>query len=489
MADARIRPSASPPSLSVQTHFYGNHDEVVAVTLHEPAIDLTAVPEALVQDLWQHQHFDRRALRTTRGTPLQVLDPGTPNMDSGPDFHNAHVRIGATDWRGDVEIHVASRGWFDHDHHTDPRYNSVVLHVTLASDLWTGGLLREDGSPLPELLLRPHLTTPLRRLLYQFLTAETDALPCAAWWPEVPTARKDALIDRLAAERMVGKTQRLAERFLMSPRLEELLHEQVFAGLGYAKNTAPMTALARRLPLDLLRRIDDARDLEALHLGVAGLLPAPAELLEADRVTADYVMDLRHRFDRLQARFDVTPMERTQWRFFRLRPANFPPVRIAQAAALTTRGGLLHEDPIGLVLHALRQDAPLDALRALFDAPLSDFWASHLRLTHRAKPRSPDIGRTRRNTLIANAVVPVVLFYADQQEAPALHTAALDLLKHLPEERNHVLRRFRDLGTTIRTAYRSQGLLHLYRTRCTEGRCLTCPVAHHLLDRETMPGE
>lgn len=481
MADVSTLPAVPRPP-TVHTHYYGDQDQVFAVTLHEPALDLTAVPEALVHDLWAHQHFARQALQTTNGVPLQILDPGTPNTDSGPDFHNAHVRIGSTDWHGDVEIHLASSGWFDHDHHTDPRYNSVVLHVTLTSDLWTGGLLREDGSPLPELLLRPHLTTSLRRLLYQFLTTDHDALPCASWWADVPTRRKDDLIGRLAAERMQIKASTLAERFLETPQLDALLHEQLFAGLGYAKNTAPMTDLARRLPLSVLRTIDDARTLEALHLGTAGLLPAPGDLLEADRATADYVMDLRHRFERLQVRHDLVPMERTQWRFFRMRPANFPTLRVAQAAALTAPGGLLRQDPMGRVLEALGAEAPLKALRGLFDAPISTFWETHVRLVAATKPRSPNIGRRRRDTLITNAIVPILLLYAEQHAAPALHRAGIDLLKHLPAERNHILRRYKNLGTDVRNAFRSQGLLHLYKTRCTEGRCLTCPIAHHLLD-------
>lgn len=469
-------------SARVRTQFYGHQNDVYKVTLHEPPVDLSAVPEALVQDLWQYQDFALGSLHTTDGTPVRVIEAGTPNADSGPDFRNAHICIGSTEWHGDVEIHVTSRGWFDHGHQRDSRYNSVVLHVTLCSDLWTGGLLREDGSHLPELLLRPHLKAPLRRLLYQFRTSERGALPCASWWGQVPRAKKDQLIDSLADERMRTKAQQLADRFLSTPSLEALLHEHLFAGLGYAKNTDPMTDLARRLPLHLLRQIDHPVDIEALHLGVAGLLPAPADLLETDRATADYVMDLRHRFERLQVHHDLSLMERTQWRFFRLRPANFPPLRIAQAAALTAPGGLLRHHPIDRLLDGLQQRHPLEALRELFEVELSPFWTTHVRLTASTKPRSAAIGRTRRQTLIANTLVPTSLLHADQTQDEGLRTAAMDLLKALPAERNHILRRFSELGTKTHTAYRSQGLLHLYKTRCTRSRCLSCPVGRFLVD-------
>jgi hypothetical protein len=451
------------------------------VLIGEPEMEADAVPEALVQDLWKYQRFDTTDLSTTEGERVTVYDPGRHNTDAGPDFLNARVRIGGMVWRGDVEIHVASRAWFDHAHHDDPRYDSVILHVTLVADVWTGGLLRPDETTLPEIVLYPRLTASLRELTHAFYTRPDDrALPCAARWEEVPEALKQDWIATLAEQRLLAKRDRLAERD--TDRITHLLQERLYAGLGYAKNDDPMSMLARRLPTDLLRTLDAQRDREALHFGAAGLLPEPKDLLDADRATADYAMDLRARARRLLVRHAVPPMDGTAWTFFRLRPNNFPTLRLAQAAAWFDDGALLASDPLPPLRAALAADAPVARLRTLLQAQPSDFWRTHYRLTTSTSDRSPRLGRARTDTLLVNAVAPVLLLDAARREDDAQTDAVLDLLRALPAGRNAVLRRFRDLGTPARTALTAQGLHRLYRSYCEKGGCLTCRIGQWLVD-------
>lgn len=476
-------PMPRPDSPWPDPRFYGAEETVFEVTLHEPGA-LLRVPEALIHDLWHRRRYDAAALATTEGTPVVVLDPGTPNTDRGPDFSGARLRLGETEWAGDVEIHPTSGGWFDHRHHEDAVYDRVVLHVALYADVWTGSLHRADGSPVPEVLLYPLLDAPLRHLLYQFYTRPEGTLLCSDGWPRVPAGLREAWIRRLALERLRTRRAELADAFLQTPDLEALLHERLFAALGYAKNDEPMAALARRLPLALVRQIDDGRDLEALHLGVAGLLPTPADLLQSDRATADYVMDLRDRFERLQLHLDLPTMERTAWRFFRLRPANFPPLRIAQAVALVRPGGLLHRDPLGAMLQAIRAEELVEALRAALRAVPGSFWETHVRLEKTTKPRRPTLGRARRDAMLTNAVVPVLLLHAEQTADAGLETALYEVLRALPAARDEVSRRFEELGLRPRDALTAQGLHQLYRTRCAEVRCLSCRIGQYLLGED-----
>ena len=448
-------------------------------TLHEPAPEAATVPEALVQDLWAQQRFETEDLCTTDGDAIDVLDPGHLNTDAGPDFQNAHVRIGGMDWRGQIEVHTTSGGWFRHEHHTDPRFNSVVLHVTLHADMWTGGLLRADESPLPELALYPRLDTPLRELLYSFRTRADDTLPCASRWDEVPPTLRSSWIRQLAQDRLVEKRDQLSDPSETPPAT--ILHERLFAGLGYAKNDAPMTTLARRIPPDVLRPLDTPQEREALLLGTAGLLPAPGDLLEADRPTADYTMALRDHFRRLQVRLDVQPMASTAWTFFRLRPNNFPPLRLAQAAAWYAKGGLLHEAPVSTLRTALGRDTPVAELRAALAASPPAFWRTHYHLTKRAAEHDPGLGTSRRDTLLVNAVVPVLMQDADRRGDTAQADAALDVLRALPPSQDHVVRRFQALGTDPKSAYDTQGLHELYKNYCSAGGCLDCQIGQHLL--------
>jgi hypothetical protein len=480
-----LAPSSLDADSSYTAPLPSRSDETL---LREPAAAQRPVPEALLQDLWRRQHFDTGALHTTDGRSLTVLDPGSPNTDAGPDFREAHVRVGEHAWHGDVEIHPASSGWFDHEHHRDARYNAAVLHVTLYVDDWTGGLIREDGSPLPELVLAPHLTTPLRELLHDFRTREEETLFCAPRWDEVPEQERTRWIAEMTEERLEAKKERLVDRYFAAPDLEALLHERLFAGLGYSKNDAPMSDLARRTPPALCRRLarradGDVRDLEALLLGSAGLLPDPEDLLDADRATADYATDLAERFEQLERAFDLpAPMESERWQFFRLRPANFPPLRIAQAVALVAPGGLLHRDPLGRLLDAVRSEHPARNLRALLEANVpSDFWKTHFHLEKATTERDPSVGRRRIDTLIVNAAAPVLLLHAEQHDDGALRAAVRDLLHALPAGSDRVTRRFRALGTRPQDAFEAQGLHQLYRTRCTETRCLDCAVGQHLL--------
>ena len=175
-------------------------------------------------------------------------------------------------------------------------------------------------------------------------------------------------------------------------------------------------------------------------------------------------------------------MDKKLWRFFRLRPANFPPLRIAQAVAMLQPGGLLHRDPIGTLVQALADEDPVAALRIVLQATPGPFWETHIRLEKATKPRNPAIGTSRLNALIANAVVPVLLLYAEQSSDPVLEQALFEVLRQLPPEHDAITRRFEDLDFKIRDAFMAQGLHQLYRTRCREARCLTCAIGRCVLD-------
>lgn len=457
---------------------YEVNDTRIAVDLQEPKPNVQ-VPETLVHDLWQHQRFDTENLTTTEGKSVRILHTGRLNSDAGPDFQNAHVRIGDMDWRGHVEIHTRSGNWFEHDHHTDPRYDSVVLHVTLHPDVWTGGLLRADESTVPEIVLYPRLNAPLRELLHDFHTRTTDELPCASRWDEVPDPVKRDWIAHLGRERLTDKRDRVAER---DGSLEERLQERLFAGLGYSKNDTPMTTLARRLPPSLVRRLSTSRDREALHLGVAGLLPSPQDLLDADRQTADYAMDLRDRYRRLQVRHEIPEMESTNWTFFRLRPNNFPPVRIAQATAWYDDGGLLANDPLPILRSSLQSEDPTAALTAALSAAPPAFWRTHYHLKKAASDHDPRLGSSRKETLLVNAVIPILLHDANRRRDNDQAEAALQVVRSLHAPSDKVIRRFQDLGTPAQSAFEAQGLHQLYRNYCTEGGCLECHIGQHLLN-------
>jgi len=458
-----------------------------SVEVHEPAPGGRSVPEAFVQDLWDAQRFNRSDLTTTDGDSVLILDPGELNTDAGPDFSGAHLRIGEVDWFGDVEIHVTSGAWFDHNHHRDPRYDRVVLHVTLHADLHTGRLTRTDGSVLPEVVLAPRLQRSLRRMVHAFVQRDRDDLVCAPQWSDVPAPLRREWINTLGSKRLSRRANRFRLRLERGTPADILLQERLFAGLGYAKNTEPMIDLARRLPPPVLKSIPDARDRESLLLGTAGLLPDPGRLLSADRHTADAVMDFRARYARLHADRPVPPMNTTAWTFFRLRPNNLPPLRIAQAAAWFGPDALFGSAPVEQLQQAARTQRALPAIRERLSAVPTVFWETHYRPSTATKRHSPALGQTRIDTLIINAVVPLLRAIAESGETMDENIQSRPtsvLLEQLPSKRDSVTRRFRTLGTAPRSAAEAQGMHELFRNYCTRGGCLQCEIGRSLLDRD-----
>lgn len=451
------------------------------VTLHEPEMLVQRVPEAVIHELWQALRFDTSGLRTTCGEAVAILEAGCPNPNAGPDFSGARLRIGSIEWAGDVEIHRTSAAWREHGHDRDPAYDRVVLHVVLAEDRQTGRLRRSDGTPLPELVLMPHLQAPLRALLHRFYSRPPSPFYCASQWHEVPEAVWRPWARELGLARLRRKAAALAEGYLQQPDLEALLYERLMRALGYAPNADAMLALALRLPLERLRALPEREDVEAVLLGTAGLLPAREDPAPSEEAAA-YAEALRARHLRHAESLPARPLSPLHWQFARLRPANTPTRRIAQAAALIAPGGLLHRDPLAALLEAIEGPRPLAALRALLlSAEPSPFWHTHVRFGWPAAPSSPRLGRNRGDAILLNAVLPILLLYAEQHAEPGLEERVFGIFEAMPASGNTETRHFEQRGAQVQNALEAQGLQELYRSFCRPGRCLSCPVGQHLL--------
>lgn len=462
---------------------YNDVSDDLLVTLHEPDARLVHVPEAVLQDIWARLDFDFADLETVGRQPVQICSAGSLNTDGGPDFSGAHIRIGGVDWHGDVEIHRTSGEWLVHRHETDPRYDRVVLHVTLARDRHTGQLQRADGTVIPEVVLLPRLNSSLRKLLYRFFAHPAPDFPCAPRWREVPDRIRRPWLRLLGQERLRLRLTALADPASGDDDLDEMLYRAAMRTLGYVPNAEPMEALARRTPLAATRDLDERRDVEALLLGTAGLLPAAASVPAGDSVTTDYVQDLNDRYQALAHR-STGEMRPESWQFARLRPANTPARRIAQAAALLAPGGLLHHRPLRRLEASLREVKPLQALRAaVMSAEPDQYWRTHTRADRRCRESPAGIGRTRADDLLVNAVLPVLLITADRRVDLDMEDDVLSIYAELPPSSDRVTRAYEANGDGPRDALEAQGLHQLMRTRCRAGRCLSCSVGRWLLDR------
>lgn len=462
--------------------FYAFDETVLEVQVLEPQQRMARVPESVIHDIWKKQAFEFSDLRTSQNEPVRIYSPGRHNHDAGPDFLDAQILISGVYWRGDVELHIFSRQWYDHHHHLNPRYNSTILHATLFADPWTGVLKRQDESNIPELVLFPYLRTRLRSLLPAGPNQKPDRLPCHTLWPQVQENIKTSWINDLALTRQEARRALVRQAFLKTPDLEALLYRALFVGLGYAKNSEPMADLCRRVPLDIARTLTDPLDLEAIYFGIAGLLPYDNALLNLDKNAAEHTLALRDRFITLNEQLRIPPMPGQVWQFFRLRPANFPTIRLAQAIALLGAGAILHMDSISQLVECLRQPDAFRQICKLFERPPSSFWQHHYHFKRPSAFHRGNIGIQRIQKLVINAIIPILLIHAEQTDTPWLEENLTRLIQSIKAESDEITTQFAKAGTRVSNAYMSQGLHELHRQYCARFRCLECAIGKSIID-------
>ena len=423
--------------------------------------------EDFLHYVWQHQYFDKTDLRTASGEEILVLKPGHRNADAGPDFLNARLRLGDVEWNGAVEIHLRASDWQRHNHQVDAKYDQVVLHVVHTHD---AEVARTNGSRIPTLALGPRLGPELLARYQALANAPASALPCAPLLGQVPEIIKIMMAERALLERVEAKADAVAalhER--MGYDWEATAYHALMAAFGFQKNSEPLTRLAKAVPLAVLRRHrHDQRQVEALLFGQAGFL------VENDETAADaYIQDLRREHEFLRHKYDLgaPALAVHEWNYLRLRPANFPPVRLGQLA------GLLHARPA--LFDALLTAQSVAVLAEFFRAPAPAYWRAHFRPGRPGKV--PDLGKSSIELLITNVVVPLRVAYAHSVGQPALVESSVALLAELPAEHNQFTDVYGALGFGHRTAADSQGLLALHKSYCAPRRCLHCAIGSRLV--------
>ena len=426
--------------------------------------------EDFLHYIWQHQYFDKADLRTANGEEIQVLRPGQRNADAGPDFLNARLRLGEVEWNGAVEIHLRSSDWARHNHQIDPKYDQVVLHVVGSHDT---DVARTNGSLIPTLALQARLGPELLARYQALVEAPAAApLPCAPLLGLVPEITKTMMTERALLERVERKADTVMELHQhLGQDWEATAYHALMAAFGFQKNSEPLARLAKALPLAVLRRHrHDQRQLEALLFGQAGFL------VENDETASDaYIQDLRQEHEFLRHKYDLgaTGMAVHEWNYLRLRPANFPPVRLGQLA------GLLHARPA--LFDALLTAQSVAALTEFFQVSVPEYWRTHFRPGRPGKV--PSLGKASIDLLITNVVVPLRVAYARHVGQPAVVESSVALLSELPAEHNQFTDLYEALGFAHRTAADSQGLLALHKSYCVPRRCLHCAIGSRLVQQ------
>ncbi|MCY7352068.1 MAG: DUF2851 family protein [Cytophagaceae bacterium] len=422
--------------------------------------------ETFLSYLWQFQQFDRTAPQTEQGETLMVLHPGRLNTNAGADFQEARLLIGDVEWAGTIELHRRSSDWFQHQHQHDPAYENVVLHVVWQHDT---PVYRHDGTEIPTLALASRTDLSLLNR-YEALLASREVIPCAAQFGRVAEIIRFSMLDKTLMQRLETKAEAVTELLNANGQDWEETAWQILARAFGAKiNAEPMRQLAQTLPLKIIQKHrGNLFQIEALLFGTAGLLPPPD-------CTDDYAVRLRKEFQFLGAKYKL--LEKTvgqqAWKFMRLRPANFPTVRLAQLAWLV--------DQQASIFSLLVQNESGEELRKALSAQQSAYWQTHYVWGKPSTAPVPSLGRKTLESLLINAVVPLLVCYAKQRDQPAALDRAIALLESLPAEQNQITAIYTDLGQKINSAFDSQGAIEWYKHFCAPRQCLRCNVGVALL--------
>ena len=396
-------------------------------------------------------------LQTTIGEPVEVINAGLPNTNAGPDFFNAKLKIGGTLWVGNIEVHTLASDWMRHGHDKDAAYDNVILHVAETVDC---EVFRANGVPVPQLQLP--CPDPVRQRYDELSHAEIYP-PCYSILSSLPKLTVHSWLSALQVERFEQKARVIATRLeRCNNHWEDVFFITLARNFGFGLNGDAFEAWASRLPFRAIdKHRDDLFQVEAFFFGQAGLLDE--ELPDAD----GYYLKLQKEFRYLQHKFELSvPMTATQWRFLRLRPGNFPHVRLAQLANLYYKERSLFS--------RIMEADTLEAVRKLLTVTTSPYWEEHFNFRKVSSSREKQVGKNAQNLIIINTVIPFLYAYGLHKADELLCERATGFLESLKAEDNHIIRHWSGAGLPVSTAADSQALLQLQKEYCDKKDCLRC---------------
>ena len=419
--------------------------------------------EQLLHYVWKHKIFPLKELKTTTGQQVEVIDTGLANTDAGPDFFNAKLKLDGVLWIGSIEIHERSSDWFKHGHHADAGYNSVILHI--ASEIDTE-ISRSNGERIPQIqLICPEaVRTNYKELL------ETDSYPpCYRIIPSLPPFTAHSWMTALQMERFEQKATLLNERLKRCQgNWEDAFFITLARNFGFGLNGDAFETWAHRLPFRAVdKHRNDLFQIEAIFFGQAGILE--------DSDGDGYYLRLKKEYTYLQHKFGLIPMDASLWRFLRLRPANFPHIRIAQLACLYHRAyGLLSR---------IMETETLQGVRDILKGGTSEYWLTHYTFGGSSPSRPKTLSNTSLDLLIINTVVTFLYAYGLHKGNRVLCARAGSFLEELKAENNYITRMWEQCGMKASNAADSQALIQLKKEYCDKKKCLYCRIGYEYLKR------
>lgn len=423
--------------------------------------------EDFLHYIWKFQRFNPHALQCVSGESVEVIKSGAHNLDSGPDFFNSRLKIGDTEWAGNVEIHLRSSDWYKHGHQSDKVYDKVILHLVWEDDQT---VKRSNGDLIPTLELKGRVSKVVLDK-YQALSESRLWVPCANEFSSVEEIYLNQQLDRMMVERLEQKSKRIDR--LLSLHVndwEEVFYQLLCRYFGFKVNATPFELLSTTLPFSILRKHqNNLMQLEALLFGQAGFLDKDFK--------GDYPLQLQKEYKYLAKKYQLKAMDVSLWKFMRMRPSNFPTIRLAQLAALIHK----HQK----FFSPLIESKEVVQLSDFFKVQASDYWKAHYRFdVPAARNHEKKLGKQSIQLLLINVVSPLLFNYGLKKGSEEFKEKAIELLDNLPAEKNAITKKWEALGAPLESAFHSQALIQLKNNHCEFKKCLTCMLGNAILKKD-----
>ncbi|MGF1636772.1 MAG: DUF2851 family protein [Cyclobacteriaceae bacterium] len=421
--------------------------------------------EAFLHFVWKHQYFNKQDLQTNDGLSLEIIHPGNHNRDAGPDFSHAKLRMGKLLWTGSVEIHLNASDWHRHGHQKDLAYDAVILHVVWQNDIVVH---RTDGTEIPFIELK----TKVRQSVfhnYRNLFSSTEQLLCTRFIGDIPRVQVCAMLDSTLLKRMERKANEILEKHKSNQAdWEETAYQVLLKSFGFNKNNEAFEALAKELPLKALKKHgDNLLQVEALLFGMAGFL--------SEEPSDDYMKLLCREYNFLSEKYGLkcNALRKYNWKFLRMRPANFPTLRLAQLATMIVK--------VDNIFSALLYTETVKDLCNYLEITPSDYWQNHYHFSKPSKKHIAEMGIASVEGIMINTVAPLMVAYGIFRDDNDWLEKAISLLQTVPAEKNSVVERVKSAGISPENAYDTQAMIELYRNFCVPRKCLDCQIGTHIL--------
>lgn len=417
--------------------------------------------ERLLQYIWQFQYFNAANLYTEEGEALQVISPGTLNANQGPDFADAKIRIGNTTWAGSIELHINSSDWNHHKHSGDKHYRNVILHVVWKHDvhLHQSFSTLVIGDKVPKVLLSR----------YDELMHNSRFIPCEKNVHLVDSLTWQSWKERILVERLQKRTGHIFDLLKKNNNhWEETFWWLLARNFGSNLNSDAFERTAQSISINILaKHKEQIHQAEALLFGQAGLLH--------DHFTGDYPKLLQREYQFLKKKYGLQPVKAPML-FLRMRPSNFPTVRLAQLAMLVHKS--LH------LFARIRESDNMETIKQLLQVTANDYWHYHYSFDEATAFKKKKLGEQMINSILINTVVPILFAYGHYHDEERYKHKALNWLELISAEQNAITKGYTGLGVENRTAFDSQALIQLKQEYCNKKLCLDCSIGNRILKKQ-----